>query len=184
MKKLILLLTIFSLFATKLVAQENPASTPTSTPTTTQEALDSSKPKKEKREQRYENASPEKKEKMDKRRDENKGLSKEERKKKREENREDFQDNKDSSENEVGDKNQSYGRDGNREGNFKERYANASPEQKEKMDKHREMMRSLTPEKKELVKKEMDRHRAEMKKITGFDLPSPRNHDQQNERPE
>ena len=63
MKKLILLSTIFSLFATKLVAQENPAPASTSTPTSTQEASDSSKSKKEKREQRYENASPEKREK-------------------------------------------------------------------------------------------------------------------------
>ena len=59
-----------------------------------------------------------------------------------------------------------------------------TPEQKEKMDKHREMMRSLAPEKRELVKKEMERHRAEMKKITGFDLPSPGNPDQQNDKPE
>ena len=71
-----------------------------------------------------------------------------------------------------------------RKGKREERYQNASPEQKEKMDKHREMMRSLAPEKRELVKKEMDRHRAEMKKITGFDLPSPGNPDQQNEKPE
>lgn len=195
MKKLILLSTIFSLFATKLVAQENPAPASTSTPATTQEALDSSKPKKEKREQRYENASPEKKERMDKRRDENKGLSKEERKKKREENRSDSRENKDSSDNQSDDKNQIAGREdgyknqpyGRGEGRGRGgngRYANASPEQKEKMDKHREMMRSLTPEQRELVKKEMERHRAEMKKITGFDLPSPRNPDQQNERPE
>ena len=125
---------------------------------------------------------------MDKRREENKGLSKEERKKKREENRGDSRGNKDSSENEDGDKNQIA----QKEDAYKNqpygmgdgRYANASPEQKEKMEKHREMMRSLSPEKRELVKKEMDRHRAEMKKITGFDLSSPGNPDQQNERPE
>ena len=52
------------------------------------------------------------------------------------------------------------------------------------MDKHREMMRALPPEKRELVKKEMERHRAEMKKITGFDLPVPANPDHQNDKPE
>ena len=132
---------------------------------------------------------------MDQRREENKGLSKEERRKKREENKGDSQENKDSSENEDGEKNQiaeredgyknqPYGRGEGRGMGGNGRYANASPEQKEKMDKHREMMRSLAPEKRELVKKEMDRHRAEMKKITGFDLPSPGNPDQQNEKPE
>jgi len=52
------------------------------------------------------------------------------------------------------------------------------------MNKQREMMRSLAPEKRELVKKEMERHRTEMKKITGFDLPSPGNPDQPNDKPE
>jgi hypothetical protein len=194
MKKLILLSAIFSLFATKLVAQENSAPTATSTPTTTQEASDSSQSKKEKREQRYENASPAQKEKMDKRREENKNLSKEERKKKREENRGNYQEKrdsssgeqekKDSSKNEDDYKNQPYSKDDDRKGGRNERYENASPEQKIKMDKHREMMRNLPPEKRELVKKEMERHRGEMKKITGFDLPSPGNPDQQNERPE
>ena len=46
--------------------------------------------------------------------------------------------------------------------------------QKEKMQKHREMMKKLTPEQKELVKKEQERHREEMKKITGYDS---ENHD-------
>ncbi len=71
-----------------------------------------------------------------------------------------------------------------RKGKRQERYENASPEQKEKMDKHREMMRSLAPEKRELVKKEMERHRAEMKKITGFDLPSPENQNGSLNKPE
>ena len=56
-----------------------------------------------------------------------------------------------------------------------QRYQKASPEQKAKMDQHREMMKNLSPEKKELVKKEMDRHRAEMINITGVDLPMPMN---------
>ena len=64
------------------------------------------------------------------------------------------------------------------------RYQNASPEQRETMDKHREMMKNLPSEKKELVKKEMERHRAEMKKITGFDLPSPGNPNGPNDKPE
>ena len=184
MKKLILLSAIFSLFATKLVAQENSAPASASTPTTTQEASDSSQSKKEKRGQRYENAPPAQKEKMDKRREENKNLSKEEKQKKREENRGNYQEKKDSSSNEGEYKNQSYEKEGDRRVDRDERYANASPEQKIKMDKHREMMRSLPPEKRELVKKEMERHRAEMKKITGFDLPSPGNPDQQNDKPE
>ncbi len=184
MKKLILLSAIFSLFATKLVAQENSVPASASTPTITQEASDSSQSKKEKRGQRYENASPEKKERIDKRREENKNLSKEERKKKREENNGDSQEKKDSSDNEDGDKNQSYGRGDGRGMGGNGRYANASPEQKIKMDKHREMMRNLPPEKRELVKKEMERHRTEMKKITGFDLPSPSNPDQPNNKPE
>ena len=45
-------------------------------------------------------------------------------------------------------------------------------------------MRSLAPEKRELVKKEMERHRAEMKKITGFDLPSPGNQNGPLDKPE
>ena len=115
MKKLILLSTIFSLFTTKLLAQEPTASAVSNTETAIQESSNSTKPKKERREERYENA---------------------------------------------------------------------SPEQKEKMDKHREMMRSLAPEKRELVKKEMERHRAEMKKITGFDLPSPGNQNGSLDKPE
>ena len=38
------------------------------------------------------------------------------------------------------------------------------------MDKRREMIAKLTPEQKELVKKEFERHRQEMKKITGMDM--------------
>ena len=49
MKKLILLSTIFSLFATKLVAQENSATVANPIPTTTQETSNSSQSKKEKR---------------------------------------------------------------------------------------------------------------------------------------
>lgn len=51
------------------------------------------------------------------------------------------------------------------------RFENASPEQKAKMEKRHEMMKSLSPEKREAVKKEMERHRAEIKNITGFDGP-------------
>ena len=115
MKKLILLSTIFSLFATKLLAQEPSANSESNTEPTIQEPSNSTKPKKARREERYENA---------------------------------------------------------------------SPEQKEKMDKHRKMMRSLAPEKRELVKKEMERHRAEMKRITGFDLPSPENQNGPMDKPE
>ena len=115
MKKLILLSAIFSLFATKLLAQESPANTSSNTEPTIQESSNSTKYTKGRREERYENA---------------------------------------------------------------------SPEQKEKMDKRLEMMRSLAPEKRELVKKEMERHRAEMKKITGFDLPSPGNQNGSLNKPE
>jgi hypothetical protein len=55
-------------------------------------------------------------------------------------------------------------------GEMGEKYKNASPEEKAKMDKRREMMAKLTPEQKELVKKEFERHRQEMKKITGMDM--------------
>jgi len=184
MKKLILLSTIFSLFATKLLAQEPSANSVSKTEPTIQEPSNSTKPKKARREERYENASPEQKEKMDKRREENKNLSKEERQKKREENRVDIEDKKDSSDNEDGYKSQPYQRGEGRGMGGNGRYQNASPEQKEKMDKHREMMRSLAPEKRELVKKEMERHRAEMKKITGFDLPSPGNQNGPLDKPE
>jgi len=51
-----------------------------------------------------------------------------------------------------------------------QRYDQASPEHKQKMDKRREIIKNLTPEQKELVKKERERHRQEMKKITGIDL--------------
>jgi hypothetical protein len=51
-----------------------------------------------------------------------------------------------------------------------ERYNNASPEEKARMDKHHQIMEKLTPEQKELVKKERERHRQEMKKITGVDI--------------
>ena len=57
--------------------------------------------------------------------------------------------------------------------NRQERFKNASPEEKARMEKHREMMKSLSPEQRESAKKEMERHRAEMKRITGFDLPAP-----------
>ena len=175
MKKLILLSAIFSLLTTKVMAQESiPNSTGSTTPPS-QELSNSTQTKKEKREQRYEKASPEEKAKMDQRREENKGLSKEERNKKREENRGNSQNKNDSSNNEDGYKNQPYGNGDGRGMGGNGRYANASPEQKERMDQHREMMKNLSPEKKELVKKEMDRHRAEMKNITGVDLPMPMN---------
>jgi hypothetical protein len=43
----------------------------------------------------------------------------------------------------------------------------------EEIEKHRVAMESLSVEKKQLVKKEMERHRAEMKNITGVELPMP-----------
>ena len=182
MKKLILLSAIFSLFATKLLAQEPPANTASNTEPTIQESSNSTKPRKGKREERYENASPEQKEKMDKRREENKNLSKEERVKKREDNR--GAPSASTSSNTEPAIQESSDSTKPRKGKREERYENASPEQKEKMDKHREMMRSLAPEKRELVKKEMERHRAEMKKITGFDLPSPGNQNGPLDKPE
>ena len=188
MKRLIILSAIFSLFATKLLAQEPPANTVSNTETAIQESSDSTKPRKGKREERYENASSEQKGKMDKRREENKNLSKEERMKKREENRgeEEYKGapSASTSSNTEPAIQESSDSTKPRKGKREERYESASPEQKEKMDKHREMMRSLVPEKRELVKKEMERHRAEMKKITGFDLPSPGNQNGPLDKPE
>lgn len=51
----------------------------------------------------------------------------------------------------------------------KEKWENASPEQKARMEKHHAMMEKLSPAQREEVKKEKERHRAEMKKITGRD---------------
>ena len=51
-----------------------------------------------------------------------------------------------------------------------QRYNQASPEQKQKIDKRREIMKNLTPEQRNLVKQERERHRQEMKKIIGVDL--------------
>jgi hypothetical protein len=48
--------------------------------------------------------------------------------------------------------------------------AEASPEQKQRMQQHHEMMEKLTPEQKEAFKKEMERHRQAMKQITGVDF--------------
>ena len=175
MKKLILLSAIFSLLTTKAMAQESVPNPTGSTTPPSQELSNSTQSKKEKREQRYEKASPEQKAKMDQRREENKGLSKEERNKKREENRGESQGKKDSSSNEAGYKNQPYGNGDGRGMGGNGRYANASPERREEIEKRREAMKNLSPEKKELVKKEMERHRAEMKKITGFDLLMPMN---------
>ncbi|MBM3590664.1 MAG: hypothetical protein FJX30_04770 [Alphaproteobacteria bacterium] len=42
------------------------------------------------------------------------------------------------------------------------------------LQKHRQIMESLSPQKREMVKKEMDRHVQEMKNITGVDLPRPK----------
>lgn len=42
------------------------------------------------------------------------------------------------------------------------------------LQKHRQVMESLSPQKREMVKKEMDRHVQEMKNITGVDLPRPK----------
>jgi len=55
-------------------------------------------------------------------------------------------------------------------------YRRLPPERKPKMDKHHEMMEKLSPQQKEEVKKEMDRHRAEMKRITGFEHEMPPMH--------
>jgi len=54
-----------------------------------------------------------------------------------------------------------------------EKYQNASSEEKARMDGHKAMMKKLSPEQKAAVKKEMERHRQEMKKITGVELPMP-----------
>jgi hypothetical protein len=51
----------------------------------------------------------------------------------------------------------------------KERFENASSEQKARMEKRHEMMEKLSDQQREEVKKERDRHRAEMKRITGFE---------------
>jgi hypothetical protein len=51
-----------------------------------------------------------------------------------------------------------------------ERMQNASPEERARMEKRHQVMKSLTPLQREEVKKEMERHRAEMKRITGQDL--------------
>jgi hypothetical protein len=160
MKKLILLSAIFSLLTTKAMAQESVPNPTGSTTPPSQESSNSTQTKKEKREQRYQKASPEQKAKMDQRREENKG---------------NFQNKNDSSSNEVGYKNQPYGNGDGRGMGGNGRYANASPEQREEIEKRREAMKNLSPEKKELLKKEMERHRAEMKKITGFDLSMPMN---------
>jgi hypothetical protein len=61
-----------------------------------------------------------------------------------------------------------------RQGNLSpEKSRNCKKPSSEEMEKHRQAMESLSPEKRQLVKKEMERHRLEMKNITGFDLPSP-----------
>jgi hypothetical protein len=62
-----------------------------------------------------------------------------------------------------------------------EKYNNASPENKAKMDEHRAMMQNLPSEKKAEVKREMERHRGEMKRITGVDLPQPSQMQKQNQ---
>ena len=54
-----------------------------------------------------------------------------------------------------------------------EKYNNASPEMKAKMDEHRGVMEKLSPEKREAAKAEMKRHREAMKAITGVELPMP-----------
>lgn len=53
----------------------------------------------------------------------------------------------------------------------KERMEKMSPEQRERMMKRKERFESLSPEKKEAVKTEIKRHRTEMKKITGEEMP-------------
>lgn len=52
----------------------------------------------------------------------------------------------------------------------KKRYESASPEQKTKMDKRKEVLKNLSKEQRELLKQENERHRQEVKKITGFEL--------------
>lgn len=51
----------------------------------------------------------------------------------------------------------------------KKRYESASPEQKAKMDKRKEILKNLSKEQRELLKQENERHRQEVKKITGYD---------------
>lgn len=52
---------------------------------------------------------------------------------------------------------------------WQDKYSNASPEQKSRMDARHKMMESLTSQQKDAFKAEKERHRQEMKKITGFD---------------
>lgn len=49
------------------------------------------------------------------------------------------------------------------------RYESASPEQKTKMDKRKEILKNLSKEQRELLKQENERHRQEVKKIMGYD---------------
>jgi len=53
---------------------------------------------------------------------------------------------------------------------WQDKYNKASPEQKAKMTKRREIIKNLTPEQRELFKKEQQRHREEIQKITGHDI--------------
>lgn len=55
---------------------------------------------------------------------------------------------------------------------WQERYEKATPEQKAKMEKRREIIKSLSEDQKKLLKEEQQRHRQEFKKITGFELDS------------
>ena len=52
-----------------------------------------------------------------------------------------------------------------------EKFKEASPEEKAKMEKHHEMMEKLSPEQRKDVRQERERHMQEMKKITGNEMP-------------
>lgn len=55
-----------------------------------------------------------------------------------------------------------------------DRWKNASPEEKARMEKRHEIMKKLSNEQRDAVKNEMERHRQEIKRITGSDeLASP-----------
>lgn len=54
---------------------------------------------------------------------------------------------------------------------FEEKLEKASPEQRARMEKHRQIMEKLTPEKRKELKAEIQRHRGEVKRITGEEPP-------------
>jgi hypothetical protein len=68
-----------------------------------------------------------------------------------------------------------YSKKENRQDKWQERYEKATPEQKAKMEKRREMLKNLSEDQKKLLKEEQQRHRQEVKKITGFEPDSENN---------